>query len=307
MSVLLALASSLLWGIADFLGGKACQRAPTLLVVLISQAAGLLLAVVSAAASRSFAAPSGYLPWAIGAGLAGAGGVLLFYRALAIGMMSIVAPVAALGVIVPVLIGLFGGDLPSILCLAGIVLAVGGVVLSAGLSTSGPHSPRHVESILLAAVAAVAFGFLQYAISGGSKYSTVMTMVGMRAASVPILMIAAGLAVGRAGAQSIHVSQSSQSSQVSEPGQVGLGARAVLGPRFVLFIAVIGFFDMGANLLFANATVSGALAVVAVLGSLYPAATVLLARVVDHERMSRVQNVGVVAAICGVAMISLGS
>ncbi len=169
MTVLLALTSSLLWGVADFLGGKVSQRASTLSVVLISQSAGLLLALVTAAASQTFSAPIGYLPWAAGAGLAGAGAALLFYRALAVGTMSIVAPLAALGVIVPVVIGLFGGNLPSVLSLAGIVIAICGVVTTAGVGSSGPRSSGHTQSILLAIGAAAGFGLLQYAISGGSR------------------------------------------------------------------------------------------------------------------------------------------
>ena len=287
--MLLALTSSLLWGVADFLGGNTSRRAPTLLVVLISQSTGLLLAFIIATASDSFAAPNGYLPWAAGAGVAGACAVLLFYRALAVGTVGIVAPLAALGVIVPVVIGLVGGTLPSVLCLAGIVIAIGGVVTTAGANATDPRPGRHGQSILLAIGAAAGFGLLQYAISGGSRYSTVMTMVGMRATSVPPLSIATYLALRRRPIPKSH------------PDESGLDR------RLLVLIAVIGLFDMGANLLFAEATVTGALAIAAVLGSLYPAATVLLARIVNNERLSRPQQAGVLIAITGVAMISLGS
>ena len=111
-----------------------------------------------------------------------------------------------------------------------------------------------------------------------------MTMLVMRCTSVPLLALSFSLA-----------------------GRGRHGAARAFPPTVVLLVAAIGVFDVGANLLFAVATVSGALPVVAVLGSLYPAATVLLARVVDHETMSRSQNVGVVAALTGVAMIAAGS
>jgi drug/metabolite transporter (DMT)-like permease len=284
MTVLLALSSSLLWGVADFLGGKVSRGRSTIAVVLLSQAAGLVVAFVVAAAAGAFADPVGYVPWAVGAGLAGASAVLLFYRALAIGTMGVVAPVAALGVIIPVVLGVIGGVMPSALCVVGIVWAIGGVVATARPAESAPRAAQYTRSIVLAVAAAIGFGFLQYAISGGAAYSTVMTMLVMRCTSVPLLALV--LVLARRGAH---------------------GPAGGFPPRVGLLIAGIGVFDVGANLLFAVATVSGALPVVAVLGSLYPAATVLLARFVDHETMSRSQNVGVVVALSGVAMIAAGS
>jgi drug/metabolite transporter (DMT)-like permease len=290
VTILLALASSLLWGTADFFGGKTSRRVLALLVVLISQAAGLVTVLLVAVASGSLRAPVGYLPWAIGAGLAGASAVVLFYRALAIGTMGVAAPLASLGVIVPVVIGLFGGSLPSVLCLAGIVVAIGGVVTTAGPSKSAARTSGHARSVVLAIGAAAGFGLLQFAISGGSKYSVVMTMVAMRGTSVPVLAVITLITLR------------------AQPRQAARArSRTGLDPRLAGLIAVIGIFDVSANLLFGLATVSGSLAIVAVLGSLYPAATVLLARFVDGERMSRVQNVGVLAALAGVTMIAAGS
>ena len=297
MNILLALSSSLLWGVADFFGGSATRRVPALLVVFVSQLAGLIVGVLAVVAFRSFSAPLGYLPWAVAAGATGAAGVVLFYRALAIGTMGVVAPLAALGVIVPVLIGLIGGNRPSTLCLAGIVIAVGGVVTTAGPSRSAVRTPDHGRSVLFAAVAAVCFGLLQVAITGGSKYSPVMTMAAMRALSVPVLGVVAFLGL--------------RASAVPAPAGPGTRPTSVRPLRLPLpllgLMAMVGVFDVSANLLFGIASVSGQLAVVAVLGSLYPAATVLLARILDSERMSRVQNAGVVAALAGVAMISAGS
>lgn len=215
--------------------------------------------------------------------------MLLFYRALAIGMMGVVAPLAALGVVVPVVIGLLGGTVPSVVSLVGMVVAVIGMVTTAGPSRSGDDRGGQARSVWLALAAAAAFGLLQYAISGGSKYSTVMTMVVMRITSVPGLAVITWFAL--------------------RPRSSGdpVAVRAARSPRTVLIVVVIGVFDVGANLLFATASVSGALAIVAVLGSLYPAATVLLARVIDKERLTRIQNVGVLAAVAGVALIAAGS
>lgn len=290
MTILVAVASSLMWGLADFLGGKASRRLNALLVVLISQLTGLLAALLTAVASGSFTGPRGYVLWGAGAGVAGGCAVVLFYRALAIGTMGVVAPLAALGVIVPVVFGVLSGTVPSAVTMVGIVLAIGGVVVAARGNRSGPRRAGHGRSIVLALGSAVGFGLLQYAISGGSQYSAVMTMTAMRATSVPLLAIAAVIAL-RTGSLS-----------GSTPGA---GRR--LPVRLLALVAVIGVFDVSANLLFAVATVSGELASVAVLGSLYPAVTVLLARVVDHERLSRRQAVGVGVALAGVAMIALGS
>ena len=287
MTILLALGSSLLWGVADFLGGKTSRTQLTALVVLISQLAGLVSVSIVALAAGSFSASPGYLPWAVGAGLAGASAVLLFYQGLAIGTMGVVAPIAAVGVVIPVVIGIFGGAVPSAVCIAGIVLAIAGVVVAARPAESGARTDRHVRSVLYAVGAAAGFGLLQYAISGGAAHSTVMTLVVMRCTSVPVLAIVTLLSL-RARCR-----------RRESAGSLSMGVIAL--------IVVIGIFDVSANLLFGLATVSGALPVVAVLGSLYPAATVLLARIIDHETMSRRQDAGVVAAIAGVGMIAGGS
>src|ERR1700712_3746865 len=193
MTILLALTSGLMWGAADFFGGSASGRWRGVLVVLTSRAAGLVLVLLIALAVGAFSAPPGYLPWAVGAGLAGAAALLLYYRALAIGTMGVVAPIASLGVIVPVVIGLFTGTLPTALCLAGIVVAIVGVVASPGPGGSGDHraKPGHSRSVVMAIGSAAGFGVVLFAISEGARYSAVMTMVTMRSASVPALLVVA--------------------------------------------------------------------------------------------------------------------
>lgn len=288
MTILLALASGLMWGAADFFGGSAARRIAAVLVVLLSQGAGLLVALAAAALSGSFADPIGYLPWAIGAGLAGAGALVLYYRALAIGTMGVVAPIASLGVVVPVGIGLFSGSLPTVLCLAGIVVAIVGVVAVAGPGKGERKAgPDHALSVLMAVGSAAGFGLVLAAISKGAAVSPIMTMVAMRSSSVPLLLVVALLTI--------------------RAGRAAGAARPRVSPRLLALIMTCGAFDVGANVMFGYATTTGALAIVAVLGSMYPAGTVLLARFVDGERMSRIQNTGVVAALAGVAMIAAGS
>lgn len=277
MAALLALLSSVLWGSSDFLGGTASRRLPVVLVVAGSQLAGLVAAVVVTASLGELGGPRGYLPWAVGAGLAGMLGLVAFYAALAIGTMGVVSPIAALGVVVPVVVGLARGERPATLQLVGIALAVVGVVLASGPELSGRAGPR---PLVLAVVAAVGFGLALLFIAEGSRTSTWMTLVTMRATSVSVLAVVV----------------------------LGLARRTEVWPgsRDLPLIALIGVGDVSANMTFAIASTTGLVSVVAVLGSLYPVATVLLARVVHHERLAPVQNAGVVAALGGVVLIAAG-
>jgi drug/metabolite transporter (DMT)-like permease len=281
MAALLALLSSLLWGAADFLGGTVSRRLPALLVVGASQLAGLLTVAVVAVAAGELHAPTGYLPWAVAAGLAGLGGLVAFYRALAIGTMGVVSPIAALGVVVPLAVGLGRGERPGAVQLVGIVVAVLGVVLASGPELSGRAGAR---PLLLAMAAAVGFGLALLFITEGAQTSTLMTLVTMRVTSVLVVAL-------------LLVSQ--------------VAARARRTPikltaRDLPLIAVVGIGDAAANLTFGWASTRGLVSVVAVLGSLYPVVTVLLARVVHHERLAAVQNAGVVAALAGVGLIAAG-
>lgn len=281
VAVLLALLSSLLWGSADFLGGTLSRRRRAAVVVGVSQTAGLLLAVLVAASAGSFGDPRGYLGWAVLASVSGVIGLMSFYAALAAGTMGVVSPIAALGVVVPVVVGLALGDRPASLQLAGIAVAVLGVVLASGPELSGAAGARPV---LLAGVAAVGFGVALLAIAKGSASSTLMTLVTMRATSVTLLALALAVALTRGMARS----------------------EVRFGRRELLLVALVGAGDLSANLTFGLASRRDAIAVVAVLGSLYPLVTVLLARVLHHERLGRLQAVGVALALAGVVLIAGG-
>ena len=306
VAVILALASSLLWGIADFAGGTASRRYAALVVVMASQAAGLVAVALVATVTGRWGTPPGYLPWAVAAGLAGATGLLAYYRALAVGTMGVVSPIAALSVVIPVAVGLASGHWPSAVVGAGIVLAVLGVV-----AASGPErgSGRGLRPVLLAAGSSVFFGVALLFIARGAAHSPLMTMVGMRVASVlPLAVIflavrrprgrTAGSAVapGAAGPVDASVSVGGAAALAAAP------ARAAVRGR--LLVVAAGLFDVSANLLFALASTAAALPVVAILGSLYPAVTVVLAWVVHGERLTRMQRVGVAIALVGVALIA---
>lgn len=280
MAILLALLSSVLWGAADYLGGTISRRRPAALVVGASQLAGLVVITVVALSAGAFGDDTGYLPWAVASGLAGLVGLVCFYAALASGTMGVVSPIAALGVAVPVLVGLAQGERPTGLQLVGIVVAVAGVVLASGPEISGQAGLRPV---LLAAVAAVGFGFALTFIAEGSKSSTLMTLVTMRATSVTVMTVALVVALQRVAR-----------------------SRLVLDRRDVALVALVGIGDVGANLAFGLASTRGLVSVVGVLGSLYPVVTVLLALGLLGERLGRTQTAGVVGALGGVVLIAAG-
>ena len=281
MAVVLALLSSVLWGSADFLGGTVSRRRMAVLVVGVSQAAGLLTALVLALAVGAFDDPTGYLPWAVASGLAGVVGLVCFYAALAAGTMGVVSPIAALGVVVPVVVGLARGERPAALQLAGIAIAIVGVVLASGPELQGRAGAR---PLVLAVVAAVGFGLALLFIAEGSRSSTIMTLVTMRATSVGVL----GLVLVAALARGL-----SRSTLTLKSRDLGL-------------VTVVGLGDLFANLAFGAASRRDDVSIVAVLGSLYPVMTVLLARFLHGERLGRAQTVGVSAALAGVVLIAAG-
>lgn len=282
MGTLFALLSSLLWGTSDFLGGTTSRRLSPIGVVTLSESLGLLGPLVVAAATGAFGAPTGYVGWAVLAAVAGSAGIIAFYRALSTGTMGVIAPIAALGVIVPVVVGLGQGDRPSVLQGVGIAVAIAGVVLASGPELRGREGSRRAAALplMLAGVAAVGFGLVFVALEHGARTSTVMTLVVMRATSV-VLIVIAGLITGR--------------------------EQLKVGVRDLPVLAVIGGFDVGANATFAFASRHGLLSVVAVLSSLYPAVTVVLARSVHSERLRGIQIAGVLSALAGVCLIASAS
>jgi drug/metabolite transporter (DMT)-like permease len=264
-----------LWGSSDFLGGLLTRGRSAYAVVAGSQFFGLLTIAVVALVTGDWHASLGYLPWAVGAGLSGGVGLVSYYAALASGTMGVVAPIASMGAIVPVVLGVIGGDRPDALQIAGVVLALVGVGAASGPELTGGSGRRPV---VLAAVAGAGFGFALYAIGRGAAHNGVMTLLGMRASTVFLFAIAA---------ISLRT--------------VGGVRRRDLGP-----LALVGIGDVVANLLFAIATTKGLLSIASALTSFYPVVTVLLARWVLHERLRGVQWGGVGLALGGVALLSVG-
>ena len=276
-AVLLALASAATWGVADFSGGLVSRRVPTIPVTVISQSAGFVALLVAFAIhgggldGRSF--------WiGIISGLAGGAGLAAFYKALSLGTMSIVSPLSACGALVPFGISVATGERPGTVSLAGAALALAGAVLASAQERRS-DVPDRVRAIALALVAAVTLGLFIYFLGLGSREgSPLSTLVGARVGSLSLL---GALALGRR--ESLRVGH----------GMVGR-------------IAAIGLCDVAANVLFALASGHGLLALVSVLGALYPVMTVLLAHVVLGERLTPLQLAGIGAALAGVVALSSG-
>lgn len=271
----LALLSAGLWGSADFAGGLVSRRLPPVAVVAWSQGFGLVSVAVAAVVTGAYADPTGWVLWAVLAGVSGSLALVLFYAALSTGTMGVVSPIAALGAVVPVVLGLVAGERPTVLQVVGIVVALFGAAAASGPELAGAGRARPV---VLAALAGVGFGLALYLIGRGAESSTLMTLTGMRATSVAAFVVVA----------------------------VVLRTTGGVGRRDVPALAAIGVADAGANLAFGVASTMGLLSVTAVLGSLYPVATVLLARYVLSERLRPVQQAGVAAALGGVVLLSVG-
>ena len=281
LAVGLSLLAASCWGVADFIAGLKSRSMSAVLVLFVQQAAGAVL-VGAAVVAVGEALPGGEAALlSIAAGAAGALALGAFYRALAIGTMSVVAPISASGVTLPVAVGLATGDRPSSLQAVGLALTVIGVVLASREHHEGEARGASRASIALALVAAAGFGAFFTLSDGAADDSVLWLLVISRTTAVALLT---GVIAATRGA-----------------GLERLPART-LG-----VLALVGVLDLAATGLYALANTKGALSIVAVVGSLYPVLTVLLARVVLKERLRTVQGAGVVVAFAGVAAVVGGS
>ncbi len=274
----ISLASAFSWGVSDFLGGQQSRRLPVLGVLAVSQPAGLILIAVLIPLVGADPISADKLAIAFLAGAASLGGLGAFYAAMAMGTVSVVAPIAALGVVVPVGVGLAEGEAPAAIQLAGLVPAMAGVVV-----LSYEENPAHAgaarRSIALAIIAGLGFGVFFTGLDAAAADRPGWAILAVRTGGVAT--VAAALLIAR-------------------PNLAGVSAA-------IPVLLAIGLFDVLANALFAVASTKGVLPVVAVGGSMYPAFTVALAHGVLGERLARVQWAGVLLALAGVVMIAAGS
>ena len=283
MAAILALLSSLSWGTSDFLGGLAARRVGTIRVLAVSYPAGAVL--ITGAALVLIPGDVSRRSAAIGV-LAGVVGVLavgLLYAALTRGQMGIVSPITAvLSGAVPVVVGLVLGESLSILAVVGIAAAAVAVVLVS--RESGVHRSTPARAIVLAFASGLAIGVYLSVLGTAPANSGIWVATIGRWVSSSLVVLALLVVITRAR-------RSASDRPVSYPWNLALAA---------------GGLDATANAVFQLAAQRGSLAVVAVIGSLYPAATVVLARYLLHERLSRVQVIGVLLALAAAGLLALG-
>lgn len=281
LALVLGLSAGIVYGVADFVGGLASRRAPLLPVLLVSQLFGTVLLLLAFPFIVEGPATFDALAWGAAAGTAGAGGVTLLYRGLSRGRMSIVAPATSVNAAsIPVIFGLASGERPGWLAITGVVTSLVAIAFVSRTreEADAPRRKFTDEPGLLDAVGAgICFGLFFICLSFAPEDSSMWPLAGARLASLSLFVLAA------------------------------VATRtSVRPPRGSLrIIAAAGLLDVAANLLYLLATREGLLSLVAVLTSLYPASTVLLARVVLGERMVRTQLAGLGLAAAGVTLIAL--
>lgn len=277
MAALLALAGALGWGIGDFFGGLAARRLRVLAVLAVSQAVGLVgVSIWAIASGDSLPGIRELLP-AAGAGISAMIGLAALYRGFAIGAMGIVAPISAAAPVVPLAVDAGKGLIPTTIQWLGVSLVVAGIAVLS-LESSGDGRRRVTAGAGLAVAAALGFGLFFVGIDAGADESAAWAVTTARAASLPVVLAA--------------VLATSTTLRTARP----------LLPMLV----AIGVFDTAANVLIAAASTHGAAGVVAVLSSLYPVVTIVLAWLVLGERLGRAKRVGGAVAIAGAALVAIG-
>jgi drug/metabolite transporter (DMT)-like permease len=279
--VAIALLSGLVWGVGDFAGGKATQKAAVLPVVWVSKLVSLPLLAIYVIATYVPMTPTGLI-WGAMSGVAGLVGLILFYRALSTGAMTVVAPITGVtSAAIPVMVGLISGERPSGSRLLGIACALVAIAL-VSISPRSPGQRQIINSKLVAAALCAGGGFALFFI---------------------LLDLADEAAEGSAGLWPIV---GSQLSALVICGLLLLMTRPGPWPRRASlgFTMVAGPCDMTANALFLVASRTGDLSVIAPLAALYPVTTVILALIIDKERPRGVQVAGLAFAIAALVLVS---
>jgi drug/metabolite transporter (DMT)-like permease len=268
----LAVLSSITYGAADFLGGLATKRSTMFSVVVFSQLAGLILVLFSLPFLPRSSPTAIDFAWGAASGLAGGIGVALLYRGLAIGVMSVVAPVTAVcAVIIPLVVGVALGERPAAPAMLGVLLAIVAIVLV----SQTEEGNRTTTGVPIAIASGIAIGIFLVFLARTGPSAGLWPLIVARVVSMILFTMA------------------------------GLLAREKLLPERQSMPIVIGggALDMVANILYLLAVRQGLLSIVATLTSLYPASTIILARIVLHERLRFLQQAGVVFAAAAIVLI----
>jgi drug/metabolite transporter (DMT)-like permease len=271
--LLLALGASLAWGIADFVGPLLSRTLGTLRVLLWAQVGGALgIAIVVVVRGEG---PAGWgVVFAIAAAIGGTAGLYAYYRGMQLGTMSVVAPIAGASAIIPVVFGIATGDDPSTAQIAGIACAIVGVALASIEHREG--SRRLAAGVGLALLAALGFGFYFPWMHAAGKVDFWWASLIFR--TTALLLIASAVAVRR--------------------------PQLRLTRRQLTIVFAVGIGDTIGNALFAASSGQGLVSLTAVLASLYPIVTVILAGVVLHERVAPLQKAGIALTLTGVVLIA---
>lgn len=281
MAVVLALLSALCYGTSDYIGGRVSRRISPLTVALAGELTilPLTLVVVPVVEDAPFTAAA--LWWGLLGGAAGSAGVLGLYAALSRGAMTVVAPITGVvAAVLPVVVGVATGERPGPLAVSGIVLAIAAVALIGG-AVGALHQPVTAATVGLSAAVGALFGLLFVAFAQTGDDSGLWPLLAARMGAVPLLAVAFAIARRQRSADALD----------RRTWRIGI---------------VIGTLIMLANGLYLVSTREGLLSIVAVVVSLYPASTVLLASVVDRERSTRPQIAGMLLAAMSVALVTTG-
>jgi drug/metabolite transporter (DMT)-like permease len=279
--LVLAAVSAGVWGTADYVGGRATRRIDALRVAVLSKlfSVPLLLVYLSV---LPMAFPWRGVGWGMAAGAVGMAALITFYRALASGAMAVVAPVSAVtAAVLPFVAGLLGGERPGLWAIIGVLCAVAAI----GLVSMAPSTGRATASLVgLALLSGVGFGLF-----------------------FVLLDRATAAASGDAGLWPIAFSQSGAllvGAFLWERHRRTTGAAAPRSPGVLKWVALSGMLDMTANALYLLAVRDGMLSIIAPLASLYPVSTVLLALVLDRERIRPVQVAGLGLAVAALVLVA---
>ena len=287
MTSVFALMAAAVYGAADFLGGTVAKRATTLAAVVATQGAGLVLLLLGTPLMLQATVTANDVLFGALAGLTGSIGVALLYRGLAMGPMSVVAPITAVcAVVIPLIAGLMFGEQLTPLAALGVAMAIAAVVLlgqesaPAASSTEPPRTAAHVtQAARIALASGVAIGGFFVCLGRTAAPAGLWPLAVSRTVSVAVFLVVA-----------FSTRQTWKVPAAALPAAIACGG-----------------LDMIANGLYLAAVRQGQLSLVATLASLYPASTVLLARVVLGERLGRLQLVGVVAAVAAIVLIVANS
>ena len=283
MVILLGLTAAVLYGSGDFLGGMAARRTHVLTVLMLAETAGVIAALAATAMSPGPAHPAG-LAWGVSAGLVGGFGLIIFYRGLATGPMSVVAPVSGLvSTILPVGVSLAEGERPGVSVYAGALLCLVAIVLaSSAADTSAARRPSRQGP-----GRAIAYGM-----ASGASFGLFFLLIRNAGQSGELWPVAAG----RIGELAAVLAAAAVARRGLRPWRAG---------RWLLLTAAsAGVIDVVANICYVAATRTGMFGLAVVLASLYPGVTVLMARVVLGERLRWVQRAGLGLAAIGILLVA---